>query len=76
MASAYCLPIVVKYEQNSLAIRVLSVDFTPFTINVSEMVLLLLTRVDVLVVIRRYPDVFSNTSFARRTGQYTKASQL
>ena len=44
MASAYCLPIVVKYEQNSLAIRVLSVDFTPFTINVSEMVLLLLTR--------------------------------
>ena len=27
--------------------------------------------VDVLVLIRRYPDVFSNTSFARRTGQYT-----
>ena len=26
--------------------------------------------VDVLVLIRRYPDVFSNTSFARRTGQY------
>ena len=32
--------------------------------------------VDVLVLIRRYPDVFSNTSFARRTGQYTKVSQL
>ena len=26
--------------------------------------------VDVLVLIRRYPDVFSNTSFAIRTGQY------
>ena len=26
--------------------------------------------VDVLVLIRRYPDVFSNTSFTRRTGQY------
>ena len=29
--------------------------------------------VDVLVLIRRYPDVFSNTSFARRTGQYKKS---
>ena len=31
--------------------------------------------VDVIVLIRQYPDVFSNTSFARRTGQYTKVSQ-
>ena len=32
--------------------------------------------VDVLVLIRRYPDVFSNTSFARRTGQYKSQSTL
>ena len=29
--------------------------------------------VDVLVLIRRYPDVFSNTSFARQTGQIEKS---
>ena len=29
--------------------------------------------VDVLVHIRRYPDVFSNASFVRRTGKYKKS---
>ena len=36
IASAYCFPMSVKYEQNSFAIFTLSVHFSPLTRNVSE----------------------------------------
>ena len=36
IASAYCFPMSVKYQQNSFAIFTLSVHFSPLTRNLSE----------------------------------------